>query len=262
MNTLISCSGRPSMTAFRHAAIMIGAVALLSACDDKAPAPTPGPAAGQPVVAAPGATAPAATPAATEAPAAAGAAAPASAAASPAPGVKPPATAKPPVAASKPAVVAGAAPKPAVATKPAKPVAKARTPEADRKPTDLQAGDLIRTPATGGPAWAIQEVLAAASETDEEVGWKRFENVLHSSQKIARALEARRKLNYPAARRKVSHFIKKMDPGPVFKVSRIVKEPHGRLRLFIENTKGMPTPCVVAPDKEAKGAWRVETCSL
>jgi len=130
-------------------------------------------------------------------------------------------------------------------------------------PTQIAAGDIVRTTKERTPEHMIQQVLVAALEPDEEKGWQLFKSLLHTDELHPNGLITRRSMNFAASRRKVHLFIADKGDLPVFKVSRILDEGDGTLRFFVHNPESMPTPCTARVDANlTPPAWRVGLCSL
>ncbi|MGM0575452.1 MAG: hypothetical protein ACQEXJ_06950 [Myxococcota bacterium] len=109
----------------------------------------------------------------------------------------------------------------------------------------------------------IAEAIQAALEEDEAKGWRQFEALLHSGQKLApHSLQNWREFNFSSFRRKVDLYVKDDAEGVAFEVVRVDELPGDRVKLFIRNEKSSPTPCTVKKDPEADGAWRIHNCSL
>jgi hypothetical protein len=162
---------------------------------------------------------------------------------------------------------APAAPTPEPEASPTPAPAPAAPVEADDgvKPlgTHVLPGMVVRDTLPRTPERAIQDVLRAALEPDEEKGWEMFKALLHTDELLPNALITRRSMNFAASRRKVHLFLVEKAEVPVFKVARILDEGNDSLRFFVHNPESMPTPCVARIDRNLNPpAWRIGVCSL
>lgn len=168
------------------------------------------------------------------------------------------------------APAAAPAPAPSVETPPAAdapPPVPPPTAEADDgvKPlgTHVLPGMVVRETLPRTPERAVQDVLRASLEVDENKGWEMFKSLLHTDELLPNALITRRSMNYAASRRKVDLFLVEKADMPVFKVARILDEGNDSLRFFVHNRESMPTPCTARIDHNLKPPqWKIGICSL
>ncbi len=108
----------------------------------------------------------------------------------------------------------------------------------------------------------VYKALEAAQMDSENDGWKAFKALLHSQQKSPGSLHSWRSNNYGAFRRKVAHYTED-DSKPGYAIDRSESPMDDEVKLFLVNEMSdMPTPCLLKKDPKAKGAWRIQTCSL
>ena len=127
-------------------------------------------------------------------------------------------------------------------------------PEADAK------GTLVDGAEPGTAEALIQGLIEAASEESEAVGWQKLKPLLHSKLQNNVALEGWRNSTYRATRRKVWLYVQSKDDLR-FRIVRKV-ESEGEVKAFVYNRESSPTPCTLARDPAAGGAWRIRSCSL
>ncbi len=121
--------------------------------------------------------------------------------------------------------------------------------------------ETVSNPSKGTPEWVIQEVLRAALEEDEEVGWRSFARLLHSEQKHGASLDNWRSFRYRNLRGKVNLYLKDRE-AVSYEIVRVNVEDSGGHTYFIYNQQSDPTPCTVLQDERADNAWRISRCSL
>jgi len=177
----------------------------------------------------------------------------------------------------EPTTAAAPAPKPAEEATAPKPTEEVPAPKpadaAAAAPTEVVVDDLdayvyparntvVRDPDPSTPEGIIARALAAAMNPDEAAGWREFEALLHTSEKLPNALTSRRQLNWPAMRRKVPLFLVEDETKPIYRWSYVEELPNNTLKIFVHNKESMPTPCYLRRDAEQDNAWRITTCSL
>jgi len=119
----------------------------------------------------------------------------------------------------------------------------------------------VKAPAEDSPEAVIMKAIQAAMNPDEAKGWEDFSKLLHSSQQLPNSLTSWRAFNFKAFRRKV-HLYLADDTKPDYVIDRVDRPTPDRIKIFVHNERSMPTPCQLRKDPEARGAWRIEICSL
>jgi hypothetical protein len=127
--------------------------------------------------------------------------------------------------------------------------------------TKLGIGDMVTSPAPGTPDKVIQDVLAAAANSDEEAGWMSFIRQLHSDEtESPAAMSTWRSMKFNTIRRKVELLL--VDKSAItFKVMDRRAEGDA-ITIFVKNSASdVPTPCQLKRDKARNNAWKVaNTC--
>jgi hypothetical protein len=121
----------------------------------------------------------------------------------------------------------------------------------------------VSDPSPGSPEWVIMEAIKAAMEKDEPKAWATFRTLLHSKELNSPASEKNwRQMNFQTFRRKVKLYTED-DMRPYYKLHYLESDNNGHTKVYVHNEKSdMPTPCKVAPDPKANGAWKITLCSL
>ena len=121
----------------------------------------------------------------------------------------------------------------------------------------------ISDPSPGSPEWVVMEAIKAAMEKDEPKAWAAFREQLHSKELNSPASEKNwRQMNFQTFRRKVKLYLED-DTRPYYKLHYLEADNNGHTKVYVHNEKSdMPTPCKVAPDPKANGAWKITLCSL
>ncbi len=126
-------------------------------------------------------------------------------------------------------------------------------------------GIRVTDPEPESAEWVLLQVLQAALEKDEEVGWERFQKVLHSSERTTQGLQNWHEMGWKRIRKQADDYLD--DDGSFkivdFKDIMSSTEEVVGLEFYVESVKKeMPTPCAVYIDEEAAGHWRVRRCSF
>jgi len=121
----------------------------------------------------------------------------------------------------------------------------------------LGIGDTITKPDPGTPEKLIQDVLSAATASDEEEGWERFYPLLHTDEVDSPgAMNDWRSSKFPTIRRKADYLLSDRS-ALIFDVMDR-REEGKSLKIYVKNSQSdSPTPCKLRQDPLQGNAWRV-----
>lgn len=121
-------------------------------------------------------------------------------------------------------------------------------------------GITVSNPEPETAEWVLGEVLQAGMEPDEEKGWERFQNVLHSDERSLAALQGWRQFGWPRIRKQAHLYVN--DAGQ-FVLRDFREQQNDGIDFFLQGEgRELPTPCSVYRDKANNTLWRVKRCSL
>lgn len=126
-------------------------------------------------------------------------------------------------------------------------------------------GIVVTSPEPETAEWVIKEAIEAAHDSNEEAGWERFQQMLHSEERTPNALRSWYEGGWKRMRRQAKDYLQ---PDGSFKIVdfREIMRSTGELagyEFFLEShKKPMPTPCAVYIDDGSNGKWRIRRCSL
>ena len=126
-------------------------------------------------------------------------------------------------------------------------------------------GETVCEPDRETAQWVLKRALEAAVVKNQEQGWERFQNVLHSSEQSPNALRGWYTMGWKRLRRQAKDYL---DDDGCFKIVDFKKVMSSRDELagidyYIQSRKKeMPTPCAVYIDKKKGDKWRIKRCSL
>lgn len=126
-------------------------------------------------------------------------------------------------------------------------------------------GIVVTNPDPESAEWVIKQAIEAAMDSNEETGWERFQQTLHSEERTPNALRGWYEGGWKRMRRQAKDYV---DPDGSFKIvdfKEIMASAGGiaGYEFYLEShRKEMPTPCAVYTDDDNGGKWRIRRCSL